>query len=103
MSKIVKEDSDTGRLHIESPLMGESLVSKEFLKRTEAREYFRMQPEINVLKIGGQSIIDRGRTAVLPILDVLIQAKETLRPPVRDNSVNRWKKVVNRSLQFTSK
>jgi molybdenum storage protein len=56
--------------------MGESLVSKEFLKRTEAREYFRMQPEINVIKIGGQSIIDRGASAVLPVLDVLIQAKE---------------------------
>jgi molybdenum storage protein len=35
-----------------------------------------MQPEINVLKIGGQSIIDRGKDAVLPILDVLIEAKE---------------------------
>jgi len=56
--------------------MGESLVSKEFLKRTEAKEYFRMQPDINVLKIGGQSIIDGGAKAVLPILDVLIQAKE---------------------------
>ena len=76
MPKLIKEKSDKGRLHIESPLMGESLVSKEFLKRTEAREYFRMQPEINVIKIGGQSIIDRGASAVLPILDVLIQAKE---------------------------
>ncbi len=76
MSKIVKEESEKGRLHIESPLMGESLVSKEFLRRTEAREYFRMQPEINVIKIGGQSIIDRGSSAVLPILDVLIQAKD---------------------------
>jgi molybdenum storage protein len=76
MAKLLKEESDTGRLHIESPLMGESLVSKEFLKSTEAREYFRMQPEINVIKIGGQSIIDRGRKAVLPILDVLVQAKE---------------------------
>jgi molybdenum storage protein len=76
MAKLVKEESDTGRLHIESPLMGESLVSKEFLKRTEAVEYFRMHPDINVIKIGGQSIIDRGRTAIFPILDVLIQAKE---------------------------
>jgi molybdenum storage protein len=56
--------------------MGESLVSKEFLRKTEAKEYFRMHPEINVIKIGGQSIIDRGRQAVLPILDVLVQAKE---------------------------
>ncbi len=76
MAKLVKEESDTGRLHIESPLMGESLVSKEFLKRTEAVDTFRMHPDINVIKIGGQSIIDRGRTAILPILDVLIQAKE---------------------------
>jgi molybdenum storage protein len=35
-----------------------------------------MQPEINVLKIGGQSIIDRGAGAVLPIVDVLVKAKE---------------------------
>ncbi len=76
MAKLVKEESDTGRLHIESPLMGESLVSKEFLKRTEAVDYFRMHPDINVIKIGGQSIIDRGRKAILPILDVLIEAKE---------------------------
>jgi len=76
MPKLIKEKGEKGRLHIQTPLMGESLVSKEFLKRTEAREYFRMQPEINVLKIGGQSIIDRGAEAVLPILDVLIEAKE---------------------------
>jgi len=76
MPKLIKEKGPKGRLHIQTPLMGESLVSKEFLKRTEANEYFRMQPDINVLKIGGQSIIDRGAKAVLPILDVLIQAKE---------------------------
>jgi molybdenum storage protein len=76
VTKLIKEKGVKGRLHIDTPLMGESLVSKEFLKRTEAKEYFRMQPDINVLKIGGQSIIDRGRDAVLPILDVLIKAKE---------------------------
>jgi len=76
MAKLIKEESEAGRLHIESPLMGESLVDKALLKRTEAVEYFRMHPDINVIKIGGQSIIDRGRTAILPILDVLVQAKE---------------------------
>jgi molybdenum storage protein len=35
-----------------------------------------MHPDINVIKIGGQSIMDRGRTALLPILDVLIKAKD---------------------------
>jgi molybdenum storage protein len=76
MAKLVKEDGESGRLHIESSLMGESLVSKEFLKSTEAKEYFRMHPDINVLKIGGQSIMDRGGKALFPILDVLIEAKE---------------------------
>jgi molybdenum storage protein len=76
MARLVKESPGKGRLHVESLLMGESLVSKEFLRKTEAKEYFRMHPEINVIKIGGQSIIDRGRKAVLPILDVLVQAKE---------------------------
>ena len=76
MAKLVKEQGDTGRLHIESRLMGESLVSKEVLRSTEAQEYFRMHPDINVLKIGGQSIMDRGAKALFPILDVLIEAKE---------------------------
>ena len=76
MAKLIKEKGDEGRLHIDSPLMGESLVSKEFLKQTEATEYFRMHPDINVLKIGGQSIMDRGGDALFPILDVLIEAKD---------------------------
>lgn len=76
MAKLIKEESEAGRLHIDSPLMGESLVSKEFLKKTEAKEYFRMHPDINVLKIGGQSIMDRGGKALVPILDVLVRAKE---------------------------
>jgi molybdenum storage protein len=76
MGKLIKEGDETSRLHIDSPLMGESLVSKTFLKRTEAKEYFRMHPDINVLKIGGQSIMDRGAKALLPILDVLVEAKD---------------------------
>jgi molybdenum storage protein len=56
--------------------MGESLVSKAFLKSTERAEYFRMHPDINVLKIGGQSIMDRGGKTLFPILDALVEAKE---------------------------
>ena len=76
MAKLIKEDGDSGRLHIESDLMGESLVSKELLRSTEAEAYFRMHPDINVLKIGGQSIMDRGGKVLFPILKVLIEAKE---------------------------
>ncbi|MCP3872441.1 MAG: uridine kinase [Desulfobacteraceae bacterium] len=76
MGKLIKEDDEKGRLHIDTPLLGESLVSKEFLKTTESKEYFKMHPDINVLKIGGQSIMDRGGKAVLPILDELIKLKD---------------------------
>jgi molybdenum storage protein len=76
MSKLIKEEPETGRLHIASSLMGESLVSKELLKQTEATEYFRMHPDINVIKIGGQSIMDRGGKALFPILEALIKAKD---------------------------
>ncbi len=76
MSNLIKESSEKGRLHIDTPLMGESLVSKEFLKRTESSEYFRMHPDINVIKIGGQSIMDRGSKVILPILEELIKAKD---------------------------
>ncbi len=76
MVKLVKEGSETGRLHIDTPLMGESLVSKKLLEKTEAKEYFRMHPDVNVLKIGGQSIMDRGAKALFPILDALIAAKD---------------------------
>ena len=76
MGKLIKEGDDTGRLHIDSPLMGESLVSKALMRRTEPTAYFRMHPDINVLKIGGQSIMDRGAKALLPILDVLVEAKD---------------------------
>ncbi|MFZ7125650.1 MAG: uridine kinase [Desulfobacterales bacterium] len=76
MTKLIKEDGDTGRLHIDTPLMGESLVSKELLRKTEATDYFRMHPDVNVIKIGGQSIMDRGGKALFPILEALIAAKD---------------------------
>jgi len=76
MGKLIKEKNDKGRLHINTPMMGESLVSKAFLETTESKDYFRMHPDVNVLKIGGQSIMDRGAKAILPIVDELIKVKE---------------------------
>ncbi len=38
-----------------------------------------MMPDVKVVKIGGQSIMDRGRSAVFPILDELVRAKDTHR------------------------
>lgn len=35
-----------------------------------------MMPEVKVLKIGGQSIMDRGRAALFPILDEIVAVKD---------------------------
>ncbi len=35
-----------------------------------------MMPDVRVFKVGGQSIMDRGRAAVFPILDELVAAKD---------------------------
>jgi len=67
----------TGRLHIQSPLMGESLMDKELLASTTTTPVYRLMPDLTVVKIGGQSIIDRGRKALLPILDELIEARQS--------------------------
>jgi molybdenum storage protein len=67
----------SGRLHIESPLMGESLMDKSLLTGTDTGPVYRPMPDLIVVKIGGQSIIDRGRAALLPILDELIEARKS--------------------------
>src|SRR5512137_2090709 len=67
----------SGRLHIQSPLMGESLMDKQLLAGTDTGTIYRLMPELIVVKIGGQSIIDRGRRALLPILDELVEARQS--------------------------
>jgi len=66
-------EKDSKRLHIKSKLMGETLVGKTFLKSLEYREPFRVLPDVNVLKIGGQSITDMGAKAVLPIIKEIVE------------------------------
>jgi molybdenum storage protein len=66
---------DSGRLHIETPLMAESLMDKALLRGTETETVFRPLPDLNVIKLGGQSIIDRGRSVVLPLLEELVDAR----------------------------
>lgn len=66
----------TGRLHIESPLMGESLMRKQLLEQTETDSLFRMMPDLPVIKLGGQSVIDRGRAVVVPLLEEIVTVRQ---------------------------
>lgn len=71
------ERDKSGRLHIVSPLMGESLMDKSLLAGTDAGQVYRPLPELIVVKVGGQSVIDRGSAALLPILDELVAARQS--------------------------
>jgi molybdenum storage protein len=51
--------------------MRESLVDKGVLASTEST-VTAILPDVNVIQIGGRSIIDRGRSALLPVLDEII-------------------------------
>ncbi|MGD8624422.1 MAG: uridine kinase [Anaerolineae bacterium] len=70
---LLKDES--GRLHIETPLMAESLMDKGLLAGTEGGDVFRVLASVNVVKLGGQSIIDRGREVVLPLVDEIVAAR----------------------------
>jgi molybdenum storage protein len=70
--------ASAGAHHVVSRLMRESLMDKSVLAGTEAavREIL---PHLNVIQIGGLSIMDRGQSAVLPLLDEIVanQAEHT--------------------------
>jgi molybdenum storage protein len=54
-------------------LLAGSLTDNELLAHTTETPPVRLIPEANVVKIGGQSFIDRGRSAVFPIVDEIVQ------------------------------
>lgn len=65
-----EQPSEDGRFHIESRFTRESLVDKKVMSDARVeREYLRMFPKMNVVKVGGQSIFDRGAAAVFPLMD----------------------------------
>lgn len=55
-------------------LVSGSLTDDELLRSTGDSPSFAILPEANVIKVGGQSIIDRGRSAVFPVIDEIVEA-----------------------------
>jgi len=68
---------ESGKLHIQSPLMAESLMDKALLQSTETEHVFRPLPELSIIKLGGQSILDRGSKVVLPLLEEIVAARSS--------------------------
>jgi len=53
-------------------LLNRSLDEKAVRRATEATPDYPILPWVNVIKIGGQSLIDRGRAAVYPLIDEIV-------------------------------
>ena len=63
------------RHHMQSLLMRESLIDKDLVAASEdATPVVRMLPDACVVKIGGHSVIDRGKQIVYPLVDALANA-----------------------------
>ena len=69
-------ERDGRRLHIKSKLMGESLVSKSFIDELTVAPQTRLFPDVNILKVGGQSICDRGAKALPAIINEIAANKK---------------------------
>ncbi|AIB16684.1 uridine kinase (plasmid) [Azospirillum argentinense] len=61
---------------LEALLMQRSLTDAQLLEAADAAADFRILPNATVLKIGGQSVIDRGRAAVYPLVDEIVVARK---------------------------
>ena len=72
MTKLV---SDDGRTHIQSRLMRESLQDRKVLSNTDSERDHQILPDVTLVSIGGPSIFDRGKDAILPLVQELAEVK----------------------------
>lgn len=72
-SKLVSGD---GRTHIQSRLMRESLQDRQVIAGTDSERDLQVFPDVTLVVIGGQSIFDRGKEAILPLVDEIAEAKQ---------------------------
>ncbi len=54
---------------VETPFGSGSLDSKGLLAGTDYPKAIRVLPDVNILKVGGQSVMDRGRAGLFPLID----------------------------------
>jgi molybdenum storage protein len=54
-------------------LVDGNLTDTALLERTSAHPVVQILPQANVVKVGGQSFIDRGRAAVFPLIEEIVE------------------------------
>jgi molybdenum storage protein len=57
--------------HVPSPLARQTLLDRDLTRPVAGGRPIRLLPWVQVVKIGGRSIMDRGREAILPLVDEL--------------------------------
>ncbi|MGH2688570.1 MAG: hypothetical protein ACRDKW_07165 [Actinomycetota bacterium] len=60
--------------HVPSPLMRQTLLDRDQVLPVTGRPVVRLLPWLRVVKVGGRSIMDRGRGAILPLVEDLREA-----------------------------
>jgi molybdenum storage protein len=60
---------------LQSMVMNRSLSDPALLAASADAPDYAILPDVSVLKIGGQSLMDRGRAAIYPIVEELVEAK----------------------------
>ncbi|MGD9543674.1 MAG: uridine kinase [Methylocystis sp.] len=62
---------------LETLLMQRSLSDPQLLAAAERAADYRILPDATVIKIGGQSVIDRGRAAVYPLVEEIVAVRKS--------------------------
>jgi molybdenum storage protein len=70
------EDKDVMLTELGRQLIFRSLTDASVQQATEGTSNFAILPWVNVVKIGGQSIMDRGRSAVYPLVQEIVENLE---------------------------
>lgn len=74
MSELIPGEG-TERVHIKSRFTRESLVDKKVMDSTHSDKEVDILPYVNIISIGGQSILDKGKRAVFPLVDEIVENK----------------------------
>ena len=56
--------------------MRESLLDKNVMASTETENELAILPDVNVIAVGGQSLLDRGKAALFPLVDEIVRCRK---------------------------
>ena len=63
-------------MELEELMLQRHPTDQELLDAAESAEDYRILPDVTGVKIGGQSVIDRGRAAVYPLVEEIVAARK---------------------------